>query len=171
MAEKKDWIVLGGGCFWCMEAVFVRLDGIVSVTSGYAGGEKENPAYKEVCSGTTGHAEVVKVEFDSHTITLDEILDLFFKAHDPTTVNRQGADTGSQYRSVILYRDKQQEEAAKAAVSRAEESYPDPIVTEIEPLREFYPAEEYHQDYYKRNPQAPYCRAVIDPKVRKVFNL
>jgi peptide-methionine (S)-S-oxide reductase len=171
MAEKKDWIVLGGGCFWCMEAVFVRLDGIVSVTSGYAGGEKENPAYKEVCSGTTGHAEVVKVEFDSHTITLDEILDLFFKAHDPTTVNRQGADTGSQYRSVILYRDKQQEEAAKAAVSRAEESYPDPIVTEIEPLREFYPAEEYHQDYYKRNPQAPYCRAVIDPKIRKVFNL
>ncbi|MFP4384483.1 MAG: peptide-methionine (S)-S-oxide reductase MsrA [Spirochaetia bacterium] len=166
-----DWIVLGGGCFWCLEAVFIRVDGVASVVSGYAGGEKENPSYREVCTGRTGHAEVVKVEFDTGRISLDEVLNFFFKAHDPTTPNRQGADVGTQYRSVILYRNKAQQEAAEAAVERAGQDYADPVVTEVKPLKEFYPAEEYHQNYFKRNPQAPYCRAVINPKVRKIFNI
>lgn len=163
-----ETVTLGGGCFWCIEAVFERIDGVREVTSGYAGGTAENPTYKEVCSGSTGHAEVVKVRFDPSAISYEEILDLFFKAHDPTTLNRQGADVGSQYRSIILYESEDQRRKAEEAVKRAQKTYSDPVVTEIEPLTEFYEAEEYHQDYYAENPNAPYCRLVIDPKMTKL---
>ena len=173
MKQTKDTnnfetAVFGGGCFWCIEAIFERIDGIRDVISGYAGGTTENPTYKEVCSGSTGHAEVVRIRFDPEVISYAEILDLFFKAHDPTTPGRQGADVGSQYRSIILYDSQEQKRTAEEAVKRAENNYTDPIVTEIEPLRDFYEAEDYHQDYYAGNPHAPYCRMVIDPKLSKL---
>lgn len=163
-----DEIVLGGGCFWCVEAVFQRIEGVVYLESGYAGGEKPDPTYREVCSGRTGHAEVVKVRFDTDRISLSQLLDIFFVAHDPTTLNRQGADTGTQYRSIILYRDQTQKEAAEAAIARAQKNYPNPIVTEVSPLKSFYPAEPYHQNYYNTNTEAGYCQYVIAPKLQKL---
>jgi peptide-methionine (S)-S-oxide reductase len=161
---------LGGGCFWCTEAVYELTDGIHAVTSGYAGGTVENPTYEQVVTGRTGHAEVIQIEYDPETIRYEEILDLFWRAHDPTTLNRQGADVGTQYRSIILYHDDEQKRIAEQSKKEAEESgyYDDPIVTEIEPLNAFYPAEEYHQDYYEKNPYAGYCSIVIRPKLEKL---
>ena len=158
----------GGGCFWCIEAVFERQEGVKSVTSGYAGGTKENPTYEEVCTGRTGHAEVVQIEYDPDTISYEELLDIFWKAHNPTTPNRQGADIGTQYRSIILYHNDAQREAALRSKEKASQMFDDPIVTEIVPLGEFYRAEEYHQDYFAKNPYAGYCTVVIRPKLRKM---
>ena len=159
---------LGGGCFWCIEAVYTRIDGISAVVSGYAGGHKENPTYEEVCSGNTGHAEVVQIQFDPKVISYEQVLDLFWKAHDPTTLNRQGADVGSQYRSIILFNSETQAEAAERSRANAADNFSDPIVTEIVPLTDFYPAENYHQDYYRNNPHAGYCSFVIRPKLQKL---
>ncbi len=163
-------IVLGGGCFWCLEAVYERIDGIQSVVSGYAGGDEPNPNYETVSSGTTGHAEVVKITFDPGAISLEKILDLFWKSHDPTTKDRQGADVGPQYRSIILYRGEPQRLAAEESRKRLNASglYSRPAVTEIAPLASFYEAEAYHQDYYEKNPLAGYCRVVIRPKLEKL---
>lgn len=161
-------LVLGGGCFWCVEALYERMDGVQSVVSGYAGGATPNPSYKAVCSGTTGHAEVVKIEFDPAVISLRSLIDFFWEAHDPTTLNRQGADVGTQYRSIILYADDEQEKTARASLQAAQAKFEKPIVTEIAPLEDFYPAEVDHQDYYRNNPNAPYCRFVITPKLKKL---
>ena len=159
-----------GGCFWCMEAPFEALDGVVSVTSGYTGGSKENPTYEEVSSGRTGHAEAVQVTFDPSVLGYADLLELFFAFHDPTTLNRQGPDTGTQYRSAIFVHTPEQKAIAEATVARltAEKVFPDPIVTEIVPLVEFYAAEAHHQGYYRRNPNQGYCSAVIGPKVAKL---
>ena len=159
---------LGGGCFWCIEAVYNRIDGIRAVVSGYAGGGKADPTYEEVCSGDTGHAEVVQIHFDPNVITYEEILDLFWKAHDPTTLNRQGADVGTQYRSIILYNSEAQARAAERSKAKAAAAFDEPVVTEIVPLSRFYPAEKYHQDYYRNNPRAGYCSFVIRPKLQKL---
>lgn len=159
---------LGGGCFWCLEAVFERIEGVVSVTSGYAGGTVSDPSYKEVCSGGTGHAEVVQIEYDPKEIGFEGLLDVFWKAHDPTTLNRQGSDVGTQYRSTILYHDEGQKAAAERSLKKAQDLYGDKIVTEIQPLEQFYAAEEYHQDYFEKNPNAGYCRIVIEPKLKKL---
>lgn len=161
---------LGGGCFWCLEAVYDRLEGVASVTSGYAGGHTSNPTYRRVCSGTTGHAEVVQIEYDPAVISYRDLLEVFFTIHDPTTKNRQGADVGPQYRSIILYHDDAQRAAAEALIQEleAENVFDDSIVTEVEPLETFYPAEEHHQDYYEKNSTQPYCQAVITPKVNKL---
>lgn len=161
---------LGGGCFWCLEAVFERLEGVASVTSGYAGGHVEAPTYREVCGGRTGHAEVVRIAFDPAVIGYGELLEIFFATHDPTTPDRQGHDTGPQYRSIILYEDEAQRETARAVMDALARDgvFDAPIVTELEPLDRFYPAETYHQEYYRNNPGQPYCRAVIDPKVAKL---
>lgn len=165
--SNTEQAVLGGGCFWCLEAVYQRIEGVESVVSGYAGGETEDPDYESVSTGRTGHAEVVEIEYDPAVITYKEILDIFWKAHDPTTLNRQGADRGTQYRSIILTKDDEQERTARQSKEEAEQSgsFNGPIVTEIVPLMKFYPAEGYHQDYYNRNTQAPYCRVVISPKL------
>lgn len=162
--------VLGGGCFWCLEAVFERVEGVVEVHSGYAGGKVENPSYKEVCSGTTGHAEVVEITYDSSLITYSELLDIFWLAHDPTTRNRQGNDVGPQYRSIILYTNEEQKKLAEQSKAKASEKLKltQPIVTEIVPLTDFYPAEEYHQDYYDNNRGQGYCIFVIHPKLKKL---
>jgi peptide-methionine (S)-S-oxide reductase len=160
--------VLGGGCFWCVEAVFERMDGVVAVESGYAGGTTPDPTYRAVTSGQTGHAEVVRITYDPETVTFPELLDLFWRAHDPTTLNRQGADVGTQYRSIILYQDQQQKEQAEASKAAAQAAFDDPIVTRIEPLETFYKAEGYHQDYYANNPGAGYCTFVIAPKLEKL---
>lgn len=159
---------LGGGCFWCLEALYETFDGIKSVTSGYAGGHKENPTYKQVCSETTGHAEVVQIEFDPAKITYDQILEVFWDIHDPTTLNRQGPDSGTQYRSVILYHDDAQKKAAEKSKNTAQAKFGGKIVTEIGPLKKFYVAEDYHQDYFRKNPNAPYCAYVISPKLQKL---
>lgn len=159
---------LAGGCFWCIEAVYKRISGVVSVTSGYAGGHVSNPTYKEVCTGQTGHAEVVQIEFDPTIISYEQILDLFWEAHDPTTLNRQGADVGTQYRSAIYYHNDEQRKRAQESKEKAQAKFSDPIVTEISELDNFYPAEEYHQDYFDLNPQAGYCRVVIEPKLKKL---
>jgi peptide-methionine (S)-S-oxide reductase len=159
----------GGGCFWCVEAIFQRLDGVKSVTSGYAGGRKENPTYKEVCGGDTGHAEVIQIEYDPKKITYAQLLDVFWQAHDPTTLNRQGADRGTQYRSIILYHDEKQKQAAETSKKAAASQFRDPIVTEIAPLTKFYKAEGYHQNYYNDNSNAPYCQFVIRPKLDKLL--
>jgi peptide-methionine (S)-S-oxide reductase len=164
-AEKAT---LGAGCFWCVEAVFERLEGVQSVVSGYSGGTKRNPTYEEVCRGTTGHAEVAQITFDPMKITYEQLLEMFWKSHDPTTLNRQGADVGGQYRSVIFYHDERQREAAERLKLQAQNMFDGPIVTEVKPLKEFYPAENYHQDYYRNNPNAPYCRLVITPKLHKL---
>ena len=166
--NKTELATFGGGCFWCLEAVFERLDGVKSVTSGYAGGTKENPTYKEVCTGVTGHAEVIQIEFDLHKISYEKLLEVFWEAHDPTTMNRQGADAGTQYRSVILYHNDAQKQAAEKAKELAQWRFPRPIVTEIVPLTKFFKAEEYHQDYFRKNPNAPYCAVVISPKLEKL---
>lgn len=157
----------GGGCFWCTEAIFQMLPGVKQVTSGYAGGTKENPTYKEVCTGRTGHAEVIQVQFDPQVVPYDKILATFWDAHDPTTVNRQGSDEGTQYRSIILYGTDAQRIAAEKSKAEAQKHFSRPIVTEIVPLTVFYPSEDYHHDYYRQNPNQPYCHAVIRPKVEK----
>jgi peptide-methionine (S)-S-oxide reductase len=158
----------GGGCFWCTEAAMKVLDGVESVTSGYAGGDTEDPTYREVCSGRTGHAEVVQVEFDSDVIGYDDLLEVFFATHDPTQLNRQGPDVGSQYRSIVLYHDETQREQAEAYIDALAPEYDDEIVTEVEPLERFWPAEEKHQDYFEKNPRDAYCRMHAQPKVEKV---
>lgn len=159
--------IIGGGCFWCTEAVFSRTKGVASAISGYAGGENPNPTYQQICTGTTGHAEVVKVSFDENMITYEDILDIFFEIHDPTTLNRQGADAGTQYRSVIYYMDEEQKDAAEAKMEDLQKSLPSDIVTELSPAPEFFVAEEYHQDYLSLNPSQGYCQAVVAPKVQK----
>jgi peptide-methionine (S)-S-oxide reductase len=161
--------VLGGGCFWCLEAVYEQLRGVIEVTSGYAGGHAPAPTYRAVCSGTTGHAEVVRVVFDPNVITYREILEAFFAIHDPTTLNRQGADTGTQYRSVILYADEEQKKVAEEMIRElgASARWSGPIVTEVAPLEQFHTAERDHWDYYRRNPAQPYCQIVISPKLAK----
>ena len=159
----------GGGCFWCVEAAFKELAGVTDVTSGYAGGHVEDPSYEAVCAGTTGHAEVVQVEYDPDEVAYEDLLEVFFTIHDPTTKDRQGPDVGSQYRSIVCYHDDDQREAAEAYVEALEaEGIYDGIVTEIEPLETFYPAEEYHQDYFAKNPTDAYCRINAAPKVEKV---
>lgn len=161
---------IGGGCFWCLEAVFEQLRGVGRVVSGYAGGDAANPTYEQVCTGTTGHAEVVQITFDPGEISYRELLEIFFTMHDPTTPNRQGPDVGTQYRSIILYHDEEQERTARDVRAEFEERgvWDDPIVTEIEPLETFYPAEAYHQQYYRGHTGQPYCQAVIAPKVAKL---
>ncbi len=160
----------GGGCFWCTEAVFQELRGVREAVSGYSGGSIPNPSYEQICSGTTGHAEVVQVTFDPDKISYPELLAVFFATHDPTTLNQQGADRGTQYRSIILYHNEQQRELAEAAIRELDASgqLSGPVVTQVEPVREFYPAEAYHQDYFDNNPAQPYCLAVIPPKLKKL---
>lgn len=160
---------LGGGCFWCLEAVFERVRGVVLVRSGYAGGSVERPTYQQVCSGTTGHAEVVQVAFDPDAISFGEILEIFFAVHDPTTLNRQGNDVGTQYRSVIFHHSDAQRDTARAAIVALEEEgvWDAPVVTVLEPLEAFHEAEEYHREYFRRNPAQPYCQVVVAPKVAK----
>ncbi|WP_313695410.1 peptide-methionine (S)-S-oxide reductase MsrA [Halorarum halobium] len=161
---------LAGGCFWCIEAAVKELDGVVEATSGYAGGHVENPSYEKVCSETTGHAEVVQVEYDPERITYPDLLRVFFTVHDPTTLNRQGPDVGESYRSAVFYHDDEQRETVEAFIEELEAvgAYEDPIVTEVEPLEAFYEAEAYHQDYYEKNPNDGYCQFNADPKIRKV---
>jgi peptide-methionine (S)-S-oxide reductase len=160
---------LGGGCFWCLEAVYDELEGVDKVESGYSGGTVPNPSYEQVCTGTTGHAEVVQVSFDPGEISYREILEVLFSIHDPTTLNRQGADVGTQYRSAIFYHDEQQKAIAEEIIAELEASgkWKDPIVTDVVPYKEFYKAEDYHQEYYQRNQSQPYCRVVITPKLKK----
>ena len=167
--DKLEIATLGGGCFWCLEAVFQEVPGVERLVSGYAGGPVPNPTYEQVCSGITGHAEVVQVHFDPERLPYRRLLEIFFAIHDPTTPNRQGADTGTQYRSIILTHSPEQAATAEAVVREltAEGLFDDPIVTQIEPLDTFYPAEGYHQNYYRDNPFQPYCRAVISPKLAK----
>lgn len=167
---KTDTITLGGGCFWCTEAVYQRLNGVISVTSGYSGGKIKNPTYREICTGETGHAEVVQVVFSPEVVSLTEVLEVFFKTHDPTTLNRQGADVGTQYRSVIFYSNAEQQKTAIDVKTGLDKSgaFNSPIVTEISPLTVFYKAEDYHQNYYNDNKNSnPYCRFVIVPKLEK----
>lgn len=160
---------LGGGCFWCLEAVYDQLKGVQAVESGYAGGHVQNPSYKAVCTGTTGHAEVVQVEFDNDVITFQDILNVFFTIHDPTTLNRQGNDIGTQYRSAIFYHSDEQKRIAEETIIALNEDGPwsDPIVTEVVPVANYFPAEDYHQEYFENNPNQGYCRVVIAPKVAK----
>lgn len=160
--------LFGAGCFWCTEAVFQTLDGVTAVESGYAGGTVPNPTYKEVCTGKTGHAEVTRITFDPARVRYEQLLDLFWRMHDPTTVNRQGHDVGTQYRSVVFYYGEEQKKAAEASRTAAQAAFKEPIVTQILPAPEFYPAEDYHQNYYDQNRAAPYCRMVIEPKLKKL---
>jgi peptide-methionine (S)-S-oxide reductase len=161
----------GGGCFWCTEATFQRLKGVETVVPGYAGGTKENPTYEEVCSGSTGHAEVIQIQFDPAVISYEQLLEVFFRLHDPTTLNRQGADVGTQYRSVIFFHSPEQQKTAEALIKRLNESgeFKQPIVTEVKPLEKFYKAENYHENYYNSNRQSGYCLLVIDPKIEKLY--
>jgi peptide-methionine (S)-S-oxide reductase len=170
---KNEMATLAGGCFWCLEAAFLQLRGVERVESGYSGGQVPNPSYERVCTGTTGHAEVVQVTFDPQVITFADLLHVFFTIHDPTTLNQQGADVGTQYRSAIFYHDAGQRAEAERVIAElaAEKVWDDPILTEVKPLDRFYPAEEYHRDYYSRNPNQGYCRAVVAPKVAKVRKL
>lgn len=167
--KRLEIATLAGGCFWCLEAVYDEIEGVEEVTSGYAGGSTPNPTYEQVCSEQTGHAEVVQVQFDPGVISFDEILDVFFTIHDPTALNRQGNDVGTQYRSAIFYHSPEQERIARKKIAdlEAAKMWEAPIVTEVEPLTAFYPAEEYHQEYYRRNPTQPYCQIVVAPKVAK----
>lgn len=171
-AESKSGVTqlatVGGGCFWCLEAQYETFEGVKAVTSGYAGGHKENPTYKEVCSEKTGHAEVVQVEFDPAKISYEKILEIFWEIHDPTTLNYQWPDTGTQYRSIILYHDEAQKKAAEKSKAAAQSKFGGKIVTEIVPLKKYYIAEQYHQDYFRNNPNAPYCANIISPKLQKL---
>ena len=167
-ASKHEFATFGGGCFWCTEAVFQRVPGVVHSVSGYSGGRKENPTYEDICGHASGHAEVIQVEFDPAAISYTKVLEIFFEAHDPTTLNRQGADEGDQYRSVIFYHDEAQQKAAARAKLAAQAHYADPIVTQIVPLKKFWPAEAYHQNYFAKNPTQNYCSFVIKPKVKKL---
>jgi peptide-methionine (S)-S-oxide reductase len=164
-----DTITLGGGCFWCVEAVYEMLDGVIKVESGYSGGKIKNPSYEEVCTGLTGHAEAAQIVFDNTKTSVEEILKVFFTVHDPTTLNRQGDDVGTQYRSVIFYRNEQQRKIAGSIIDglNKAKAYDKPIVTKLDPYTNFYKAEDYHQDYYNQNKSQPYCRMVIQPKLEK----
>src|SRR5665213_1682846 len=166
---NSEIATLGGGCFWCLEAVYLETAGVTSVGSGYMGGHKPNPTYEQVCSGTSGHVEVVQLKFDPDVITFRDVLEIFFATHDPTTLNRQGNDAGTQYRSVIFYRSPEQRDTANQLVRdlTAEKAFAHPIVTAVEPATEFYPAEDYHDRYFENHPSQPYCTFVISPKVRK----
>jgi len=170
MTLNNDKAIFGGGCFWCMEAVFNRVEGVVEVESGYAGGETNNPTYREVCTGETGHAEVIQVIYDKNQISYGELLDVFWQAHDPTTLNRQGQDIGTQYRSIILVQGDEQKSIADSSKKMVgiKGEFKDAVVTEIELLKEFYHAEKYHQDYFRDNRSAGYCRLVISPKIKKL---
>lgn len=170
MLNKLATTTLGAGCFWCIEAVFQNLKGVQSVASGYTGGQVENPTYEQISTGTTGHAEVAQIKFDPEMISFEDLLYVFWRTHDPTTLNRQGADVGTQYRSAIFFDSEEQKEIAEKSKAKTDASdlWPEPIVTEISQLDKFYKAEEYHQDYYKLNSNQPYCRLVIDPKIRKL---
>lgn len=170
MSNPYEVATLGAGCFWCVEAVFQDLKGVQKVVSGYAGGSVHNPTYQQVCTGRTGHAEVAQITFDPNVISFEQLLDVFWRTHDPTTLNRQGADVGAQYRSAIFYHSDAQKAIAERSKRETDASglWSDPIVTEIAPLTDFYAAEDYHQNYYKSNSNQPYCRAVIDPKMRKL---
>ena len=163
----REFATLGGGCFWCLEAVFEELQGVVDVESGYAGGHLDNPTYRQVCDGTTGHAEVVRIEFDPKVISYREILEVFFAVHDPTTLNRQGGDVGEQYRSVIFTHSPAQEAVANEVIREAQEGHDDEIVTQLLPAREYWRAETYHQEYFRHNPAQGYCMMVVSPKVEK----
>lgn len=169
----EEIITLGGGCFWCTESVFLQLKGVEEVQSGYSGGQEINPTYEQVSSSETGHAEVVQITFNPEVISLHDLLYIFFTLHDPTTVNRQGADVGTQYRSVIFYRSAGQQKIAEAVMKEIEEQnvWPDPLVTTLEPFQKFYLAEDYHQNYFARNSSQPYCQAIIAPKVSKLRRL
>jgi methionine-S-sulfoxide reductase len=167
--SNYDTITLGGGCYWCVEAVYENLNGVKSVVSGFSGGKTANPSYEEVSTGKTGFAEVVQITYDKNITNLDEIFKVFFTVHDPTTLNRQGADVGSQYRSVIFYKNEEQKNVAKNIINALKKAkvYNDPIVTTVEPLTKFYKAEDYHQNYYDNNKNQPYCKMVIQPKIEK----
>ncbi|HUD45490.1 MAG TPA: peptide-methionine (S)-S-oxide reductase MsrA [Candidatus Baltobacteraceae bacterium] len=167
---KLQLATFGGGCFWCAEAVFQRIPGVKSVTSGFAGGATANPTYEEVCTGQTGHAEVIQIQFDPSVISYEKLLEIFWEAHDPTTLNRQGEDAGTQYRSIILYSDEAQKIAAEKSKSEAAHHFSSPIVTQIVPLTKFYSAEGYHQDYYNQHSHQPYCQFVIRPKLQKLIS-
>lgn len=169
MSNMTETATFGGGCFWCTEAVYQELAGVLKVESGYAGGSVPNPSYKQVCAGNTGHAEVIQITFDPEIISYEELLDVFWVTHNPTTLNRQGADVGTQYRSVIFYHDDGQKVMAEKSRQAADAAglWPDPIVTEISPLTGYYPAEDYHQNYYRDNQYQPYCQFVIAPKMKK----
>jgi peptide-methionine (S)-S-oxide reductase len=167
--QQSEVATLAGGCFWCLEAVFEDLRGVLAVESGYSGGAVQNPTYQQVCAGTTGHAEVVQVTFDPQQVSFRELLEVFFTIHDPTTLNRQGADVGTQYRSAIFYHSPEQKEVAQQTIDELNEQqiWDAPIVTQVEPLEEYYKAEDYHQEYFANNASQPYCRAVVAPKVAK----
>lgn len=165
---NKQTATFGGGCFWCVEAVVQRLKGVASIVSGYAGGEMENPTYRAISTGTTGHAEVVQVTFDAEVLSFEDLITIFMYSHDPTTLNRQGADAGTQYRSIILYHNDEQKATAEKVMKTLQASFSNPIVTQLVPLKKFYPAESYHQDYYNNNSSAGYCRVVINPKIAKL---
>ncbi len=167
-ASKHELATFGGGCFWCMEAVFQRVPGVIHSVSGYSGGHTDNPTYEEICGHGTGHAEVIQVEFDPAVISYEKLLEIFFESHDPTTLNRQGADVGDQYRSVIFYHNDDQKKTAEKAKITAQSTQQDPIVTQIVPLKKFWPAEDYHQDYFNQHPGQGYCSFVIKPKVSKL---
>lgn len=168
--STQQLATLGGGCFWCLEAAYEEVDGVTDVVSGYAGGHTPTPTYRQVCNGTTGHAEVVQLTYDPSVIGYRNLLEIFFTIHDPTTKDREGPDVGSQYRSIILYHDAEQRDTAQALINELESDgvFNDPIVTEVEPLDTFYRAEDRHQDYYKRNSSQPYCQSIISPKVAKL---
>jgi len=167
--QKKEIATLGAGCFWCVEAIFERVEGVSQVESGYSGGQVKNPSYKAVCSGETGHAEVIHMEYDPEIISFAKLLEIFFKTHDPTTLNRQGADAGTQYRSVVFFHNKEQEETARSLIADLDKAgiWNDPIVTSLEAFSGFYSAEQYHQEYFENNPNQGYCRLVIQPKLEK----
>ncbi len=169
MSKEFETTTLGAGCFWCVEAIFQNLKGVSGVVSGYAGGAVDNPSYQQICAGRTGHAEVVQITFKPKVISFEDLLYIFWRSHNPTTLNRQGADVGTQYRSVIFYHTEAQKAIAEKSKAEIEDSglWPNPIVTEITPFNNFYQAEEYHQNYYRLNPNQPYCRMVIDPKMQK----
>ena len=171
--SNLEQATFGAGCFWCVEAVFQNLSGVKEVVSGYSGGEIKNPGYKEVCSGRTGHAEVVQVTYDPKKISFEDLLEVFWKTHDPTTLNKQGADVGTQYRSVVFYHNEEQKKLAEKfkALLNEKKIFNNPVVTEIAPLKNFYKAEDYHQNYFNKNPEAAYCSYVIRPKMEKMKNL
>ncbi|WP_456314139.1 peptide-methionine (S)-S-oxide reductase MsrA [Pseudomonas shirazensis] len=167
--SNLETITVGGGCYWCVEAVYENLNGVKSVVSGFSGGKVANPTYEEVCTGTTGHAEVVQITYDKTITDINEIFQVFFTVHDPTTLNRQGADVGTQYRSVIFYKNEEQKKAAQSIIAELNKAkvYNNPIVTKVEPFTKFYKAEDYHQNYYANNKSQPYCKMVIQPKIEK----
>ena len=168
--SNSEIAVFGGGCFWCTEALFTELRGVISVMPGYAGGTTANPTYEAVCTGSTGHAEVIRIEFDPTQVSFNDLLTVFFATHDPTTLNRQGNDVGTQYRSIILYTNDRQKADAEAFIKNLTDSDPKgkPVVTEIKPLEKFYDAEDYHRNYFKNNSKQPYCQVIIEPKVEKL---